>query len=60
MAKQIAPNGQQFLVPPALEEWVPAGQPARFLREFVDQLDLATLGFVMPAAALSSPCVEGF
>jgi len=56
MAKAIAPDyGQQFLFPPALEDWVPADHPARFLREFVDQLDLAELGFVMPAVVEGRP-----
>jgi transposase len=54
VAKQIAPDyGQQFLLPPAIEDWVPRDHPARFLREFVDQLDLPGLGFV------ASESVEG-
>lgn len=54
MAEPISPDyGQQFLLPPALEDWVPCDHPARFLREFVDQLDLAQLGFAMPV------CLEG-
>jgi transposase len=56
MAQSIAPDyGQQFLLPPALEDWVPADHPARFLREFVDQLDLAALGFVMPSGSEGRP-----
>src|SRR5256885_14614704 len=56
MAHALAPDyGQQFLFPPALEDWVPADHPARFLREFVDQLDLAGLGFVMPAGVEGRP-----
>jgi transposase len=56
MTRPIAPDyGQQFLLPPALEDWVPVDHPVRFLREFVDQLDLAALGFVMPAAAEGRP-----
>ena len=56
MAQPIAPDyGQQFLFPPALEDWVPADHPARFLREFVDQLDLPALGFAMPSAVEGRP-----
>jgi transposase len=56
MARPIAPDyGQQFLLPPALEDWVPADHPARFLREFVEQLDLAALGFAMPSGSAGRP-----
>ena len=49
MAHPIAPDyGQQFLFPPALEDWVASDHPARFLREFVEQLDLPALGFALP------------
>jgi transposase len=56
MAQPIAPDyGPQFLFPPALEDWVPEDHPARFLREFVDQLDLPALGFVLPSASEGRP-----
>jgi len=56
MAHPISPDyGQQFLFPPALEDWVSADHPARFLREFVDQLDLGALGFALPVAVEGRP-----
>ncbi|MCU0786335.1 MAG: transposase, partial [Verrucomicrobia bacterium] len=56
MAQPIAPDyGQQFLFPPALEDWVPCNHPVRFLREFVEQLDLPALGFAMPVAVAGRP-----
>ena len=56
MAQPIAPDyGQQFLFPPALEDWVPQDHPARFLREFVEQLNLAELGFAMPVTTDGRP-----
>src|SRR5262245_46782415 len=36
---------QMFLLPPSLEAWVPVGPPVRFVRDFVDALDLKKLGF---------------
>ena len=56
MTQPIAPDyGQQFLLPPALEDWVSADHPARFIREFVEQLDLVALGFAVPAAVAGRP-----
>jgi transposase len=56
MAQPIAPDyGQQFLFPPALEDWVSKDHPVRFIREFVDQQDLAKLGFAMPVTTEGRP-----
>lgn len=56
MSHLISPDyGQQYLFPPAVEDWVPADSPVRFIREFVDQLDLGQLGFVIPSAIEGRP-----
>ena len=56
MAQPIAPDyGQQFLLPPALEDWVAKDHPVRFIREFVEQQDLPELGFAMPIANEGRP-----
>lgn len=35
-----ADYSQEFLLPPSLEDWVGPGHPARFIREFVEAVDL--------------------
>jgi len=46
---------QQLLLPPSLEDWVPADHPARFVREFVDSLDLSALSFREPECRTGRP-----
>ena len=46
MAKEIyADYRQQFLLPPSLEDWIPSDHPVRFIRMFVESLNLNELGF---------------
>jgi transposase len=46
---------QDFLLPPALSEWVPPEHPARFVRDFVDELDLKALGIREPKGEEGRP-----
>ena len=45
MSHEIRPDYEtQYLFPRSLEEWVGADHPARFVREFVEALDLGSVG----------------
>ncbi|MBX7258382.1 MAG: IS1182 family transposase [Candidatus Hydrogenedentes bacterium] len=38
---------QSYLLPPSLEDWLSEDHPTRFIRDFVDSLDLQAHGFVV-------------
>lgn len=46
MSREICADYDQLLMfPPAVDDWVGSDHPARFVRDFVDSLDLESLGF---------------
>lgn len=45
-----------MLLPPSLEEWLGAKHPARFIREFVEQIDLVAEGFEIPTTEEGGIC----
>jgi transposase len=51
MGREIRAEYDQILMfPPSVEEWVEQDHPARFIRDFVEALDLKELGFRIPSS----------
>jgi transposase len=56
VSRLLRPNyAQRFLLPPALDEWVSLAHPVRFVRDFVDSLDLSTVGIHEPVTEEGRP-----
>jgi transposase len=56
MKNEIRPNYDEVLMfPPSLEDWVGEDHPARFIRVFVDSIDLESLGFSARKAEVGAP-----
>jgi transposase len=56
LGRQIWADYQQILMfPPSVEDWVTQDHPARFIRDFVDALDLEGMGFVVHDAEVGRP-----
>jgi transposase len=56
MTAFIEPDySQQFLLPPALDDWAATDSPVRFLRDFVDALNLKEMRFVPEDAEVGRP-----
>lgn len=56
MSYEIEPDRTQtFLLPPALDDWIPADHPARFIASFVESVDLPALGFKVGHAPIGRP-----
>lgn len=46
---------QMFLLPPNVEDWVARDHPARFIRDFVESLDLKAMGFRVSTCEVGRP-----
>ncbi len=56
MSREICADYDQLLMfPPAVDDWIGPDHPARFVRDFVDSLDLGSLGFRERESTMGRP-----
>lgn len=56
MKREIrAEYDQMLMFPPSVDDWIGEEHPARFIRDFVDSLDLRELGFAVPESEVGGP-----
>ncbi len=56
MSHQIRADYDHLLLfPPSVEEWIGSDHPARFIRDYVDSLDLEALGFRVVCSDVGRP-----
>jgi len=56
MSREIFADYEQLLMfPPAVDDWIGLDHPARFVRDFVDSLDLESMGFRVRETTMGRP-----
>jgi transposase len=48
-----------YLLPPCVEDWVGPDHPARFIREYVDSMELSEMGIVESTSEVGRPSYSG-